>query len=220
MTAWQSKVVNVAIAASALAVAAWLQMPATVPATVVVAPAAPPVPVVTTEPVAVYVFDAAGKRAAHDVEVAAGKMPVGSWRVQGVPKEGEAGWWRTIVVTEDGKPIPPPLPPSPGPKPPEPPPGPTLPATAVTYVYEKDTTPIPSAVMAGLNRLNREKKLLATLHEIDTTDGTSEIPDQYKVAVAAAKEAGLPALVVTAGSVVVKVVKAPTTVEQVWEAAL
>jgi hypothetical protein len=97
-------------------------------------------------------------------------------------------------------------------------PDPTTKATAATYVYEKDTTAIPAAVMAGLNRLNREKKIIATVFEQDTTDGTNEIPEQYKAAVAEAKKAGLPCLVVLAGANVLGVVKAPTTVEQVWEA--
>jgi hypothetical protein len=95
---------------------------------------------------------------------------------------------------------------------------PTTKATAATYVYEKDATAIPAAVMAGLNRLNREKKIIATVFEQDTTDGAGEIPDQYNAAVAEAKKAGLPCLVVMAGANVLGVVKNPTTVEAVWEA--
>ena len=91
-------------------------------------------------------------------------------------------------------------------------------ATSATYVYEKDTTAIPAAVMAGLNRLNREKKVIATVFEQDTTDGAGEIPDQYKTAVAEAKKAGLPSLVVMSGANVVEVVKNPTTVDQILEA--
>ena len=95
---------------------------------------------------------------------------------------------------------------------------PSTKAVAATYVYEKDQGTPPPPVMAGLNRLNRERKILATIFEQDTKDGTGEIPEQYKAAVTAAKEAGLPALVVTASGAVVKVVKAPTTEAAVWEA--
>lgn len=91
-------------------------------------------------------------------------------------------------------------------------------ATSVTYVYEKDDTAIPPPVLAALDKLNREKKILATTFEDDTKDGTGEVPDQYKVPLAAATGAGLPALVVTAGDKVLTVVKSPTTLEQVMEA--
>lgn len=97
----------------------------------------------------------------------------------------------------------------------KPPVVPATPGTAATYVYEKDQHIVPAAVMSGLNKLNREKKVRATLFEQDTLDGTDQVPDQYKVPLAAAKEAGLPALVVTNGANVVRVVKSPTTEEQV-----
>ena len=92
-------------------------------------------------------------------------------------------------------------------------------ATSATYVYEKDATAVPSEVMSGLNRLNRERKIVATLFEQDSTDGDAQVPDQYKIPVAKAKEAGLPALVVLAGDKVLAVVKDPKTEKQVWEAA-
>jgi len=98
-------------------------------------------------------------------------------------------------------------------------PVPTPSNAAVTYVYEKDNGEPSSGVMAGLNRLNREKNLKATIFEEDTVDGSGQVPDQYKVALDAARAAGLPALVVTAGEKVVNVVKNPTTAEQVWGAA-
>lgn len=91
-------------------------------------------------------------------------------------------------------------------------------ATACVYIYEKDDSAIPPPVLAALDKLNREKKIIATTFEDDTLDGTGQVPDQYKVPLAAANEAGLPALVVTAGDTVLKVVKAPTTLEQVLEA--
>lgn len=91
-------------------------------------------------------------------------------------------------------------------------------ATAAVYIYEKDTTAIPPAVGAALNRLNREKQIVATLFEQNTTDGTGETPKQYVVPLAAAKQAGLPALVVTAGEKVLRVVVDPQTEAQVMEA--
>ena len=81
-------------------------------------------------------------------------------------------------------------------------------ATAATYLYEKDLHQIPSPVLAALNQLNRRTPpVLATTFEVDTKDGDQQIPDQYKVAVEAAKE--LPSLVVQAGQSVLKVVKDP-----------
>lgn len=90
-------------------------------------------------------------------------------------------------------------------------------ATAVTYVYEKDSTTIPPPVLAALDKLNR-RGIIANPFEQNTTDGTGDVPEQYKIPLAAAKEAGLPSLVVTAGPKVLKVVKAPLTEEAVLEA--
>lgn len=91
-------------------------------------------------------------------------------------------------------------------------------ATAATYIYEKDNTAIPAPVSAALNRLNRERKIVATSFEEDTLDGSGQVPDQYEVPLVAARAAGLPALVVTAGSNVLRVVKDPRTEQQVFEA--
>ena len=86
----------------------------------------------------------------------------------------------------------------------------TAPAvTAAVYVYEKDATSIPTGVVVGLNLLNRERGVVATLLEADATDGDGEIPDQYRPALLAAKDRGLPALVVLSGSTVVSIVQAP-----------
>lgn len=96
--------------------------------------------------------------------------------------------------------------------------------TTVTYVYDFRNNPTPSsAVNAALNKLNRERDVTATLFEQGTFDGDDETPDQYKAALAAAKEKGLPALVVLAGSKVLRVIpdrnESPLTVEAIWEAA-
>ena len=98
------------------------------------------------------------------------------------------------------------------------PPVPVVKATAATFVYEKSDHVVPSAVLSALNKLNREKGIIATVFEEDTTDGTGEVPTQYQAALAAAKAAGLPALVVTAGKDVLRVVKNPKTGQEVLEA--
>jgi len=87
----------------------------------------------------------------------------------------------------------------------------------VTYVYEKDDTAVPRPVSFALTQLN-EQGIVATELEHETVDGTGEVPEQDKIALAAAKEAGLPALVVQAGEVVVRVVKNPKTEADVMEA--
>ncbi len=96
---------------------------------------------------------------------------------------------------------------------------PLQPVTSATYVYEKDDSAIPSGVMGGLNRLNREGKIVATIVDKDVVDGNGQTPEQYKVPIASAKEAGLPSLVVMGGSKVIRVVKSPKTEEEVMEAA-
>lgn len=112
---------------------------------------------------------------------------------------------------------PPPTLPPPAIPPPETKPAPATPGMAVTYVY-KSRTPVPGEVLAGLNRINREKGIRATLCDDDPQDGTNDIPDQYKLAVAAAREKGLPSLVIVAEGKVVKVVPDPKTEAEVWGA--
>lgn len=90
--------------------------------------------------------------------------------------------------------------------------------TAVTYVYEKDDTDVPKGVEAALNDLNR-RGILATSFEVDTKNGNGDVPAQYVVPKRAAEEAGLPALVVTAGEEVLRVVSAPETKDEALEAA-
>tara|TARA_R100000306_G_C4314674_1_gene111997 strand:- start:260 stop:640 length:381 start_codon:yes stop_codon:yes gene_type:complete len=89
----------------------------------------------------------------------------------------------------------------------------------VVYVYEKDDGPVPRPVAGALMEinLNEELKIEATEFESDTVDPDGDVPEQYQAALAAAKEAGLPALVVLAGDTVVKVIKNPSTMEQVME---
>lgn len=92
-------------------------------------------------------------------------------------------------------------------------PAPATKVSAATYVVERGTIVHP-AVQAAINDLNR-KGILATLVYASTTDGTGEGPAQYKAAIAAAKEAGLPALVtLNAEHKVIKTTRNPTT--QSW----
>lgn len=91
--------------------------------------------------------------------------------------------------------------------------------TAVVYVHEQRQTPVPPAVMSGLNRLNVERKIVATIFDKDSKDGDGKTPEQYVKPLAAANESGLPSLVVMAGDTVRRVVKDPKTEEQVMEAA-
>lgn len=105
--------------------------------------------------------------------------------------------------------------------PPKNPPGPPeeTKVTQVTYVYEKDETAVPREVAKALGDINAKYLgVVASEFEDDTTAGGGAVPAQYRVALAEARKAGLPALVVQAGAKVVKVVKAPTTETQVTEA--
>ena len=110
--------------------------------------------------------------------------------------------------------------PVPTPQPnPTPQPTPIQAATAVTYIYEKDQNSVPPQVLSGLNRLNREQGIVATIFEVDTKDGTGDTPEQYKVPVAAAKTAGLPTLVTTGKErQVLRVIRNPKSEAEVMEA--
>lgn len=94
----------------------------------------------------------------------------------------------------------------------------TGPATAAVYVYEKDDHAIPAHVTAAINRLNRERKIVATLLEDDTTNGDGEIPAQYRRALEAARKAGLPCLVAMAEGQVIRATPSPGTEAAVMEA--
>lgn len=91
-------------------------------------------------------------------------------------------------------------------------------ATAAVYVYEKDESAIPVGVTVGLDRLNRERRIVATLLEADTTDGSGDVPEQYREALAAATASGLPALVVLSGTTVLSVTPAPVDADAILRA--
>jgi hypothetical protein len=88
---------------------------------------------------------------------------------------------------------------------------------SATYFYEKDQTAIPSAVEAAIDQINR-LGIKANIIDDDTTDGTDEIPEQYKLALPAAREAGLPSFVTYTKDKVIKVIKAPKTDLELLEA--
>jgi hypothetical protein len=91
-------------------------------------------------------------------------------------------------------------------------------ATAAVYVYEKDAGGVPPFVSVAVNRLNRERKVVATLFEDDTTDGDGDVPEQYRSALDAARKAGLPAVVAIAGRTVIRVTPRPASEAAVMEA--
>lgn len=113
-------------------------------------------------------------------------------------------------------------PPGPGPNPsPNPTPNPSK-ITAAIYVYEKSQSAVPRPVAAAISRLNVDRSaggFSGSIVEQDVVTGGGTVPKQYAPAIEAAKKEGLPALVIMAGEAVVKVVKNPTTEEQVMEAA-
>jgi hypothetical protein len=90
--------------------------------------------------------------------------------------------------------------------------------TAVTYVYEKDQNPVPPQVVKALADINKEGLAVATYFDDDNTSGKDTVPEQYKVALSAAKQEGLPCLVVVYSSGPPKVVKDPKTTQEVMEA--
>lgn len=93
------------------------------------------------------------------------------------------------------------------------------PVKRVTYVYEKDDGEIPSEVAVALDRLNRDRKIMATKFEDDSTDGDDQVPEQYKAALAIAREFGEPILVIEfIDGRTPLYVKGPTTKEQVLQA--
>jgi hypothetical protein len=86
--------------------------------------------------------------------------------------------------------------------------------TAAPYIYEGKQTSVPPPVSSALSKLNA-MDIMATAIDDDVVNAGGKIPKQYEKAIPAAREAGLPCLVVMAGDKVVKIVKGPTTEEQV-----
>ena len=81
-------------------------------------------------------------------------------------------------------------------------------ADRATYVHEQRAGDVPADVKAAISKLN-ERGILATTFDKDTLDKLGGVtPEQYKIALAAAKV--LPSLVVQGGPKVLKVVEKPT----------
>ena len=87
--------------------------------------------------------------------------------------------------------------------------------TAAYYIFEKDDGAVPVPVQTALDKLVREKKIDARPIEQDVTDGTDRTPEAFKAPIAAAKQAGLPAFVVLAGTEILSVTKSPATEEAI-----
>jgi hypothetical protein len=77
---------------------------------------------------------------------------------------------------------------------------------------------VPAFVTSVLNKLNHERKIVATLFEADEYDGTGQVPEQYRLVLQAARKTGLPAMVSMAGTTVLRVVTKPTSEAAVMEA--
>lgn len=120
-----------------------------------------------------------------------------------------------VVVDPADRPPAPEVPPVVEPVDPSPPPAPIIKPTLCLYCHEKDDGAVPSGVSAALDEINRKHGVRANVFENDTTNGDGEIPEQYRGAVKAAREAGLPCLVVMGGDVVLKIMRAPKTKEEV-----
>lgn len=86
--------------------------------------------------------------------------------------------------------------------------------TAVHYFLEKDKDAPRSPILSALDKLN-SKGVVANMVEVDTKDGTGEVPEQYKVSLPAAIEKGIPAVVALSGSKVSKVLSGQATEEEV-----
>lgn len=95
---------------------------------------------------------------------------------------------------------------------------PTDPLMRVTYIYEKNQSPVPQQVSAAIAKLNERPGLVAAEFERDTKDGNNKMPEQFKIAAEAAEKAGLPALVIQKDDIIYRVLESPTTEKEIMEA--
>jgi len=171
-----------------------------------------------------------GKPAALDKELSMSVSPW-EWRLRLTLTPAQPGCYVVVCdwnqepyglalhrVTIGGTAPVPPIVPNPDDPNPPPIPNPNRTALRATYVFEKDQSSPPRAVQSALQQLNAAGSVVASDFEDDTVDGTGEVPDQYVVAAAEAKKAGIPVLVVEFSDGTVRVVKDPKTAEQVTEA--
>ncbi|MBK7363043.1 MAG: hypothetical protein IPJ01_12170 [Micavibrio sp.] len=103
--------------------------------------------------------------------------------------------------------------PGPGPNPNQP--GPLSPSAVrkVVLIYEKDQSQVSPQLRQAIHNLNvGSSGVVASVFEVDSTNGGGAIPKQFEAAVKAAKDAGLPALVsLGANDVVLRTVRNPST---------
>lgn len=98
-------------------------------------------------------------------------------------------------------------------------PAPSTQIKAITYIFDKSKTAPPPGVVKGLDRLNREKKIKATMLEDPSNNENGRVAKQYERALAAAKSAGMPVAVVEYTDGSTKTVADPRTDEQMWSLA-
>lgn len=87
------------------------------------------------------------------------------------------------------------------------------------YIYDHPDMAVPSEVRNAIDILNQRKGFQATIHEKDSLTGDGKVPEQYVVPIEEAEKVGLPAFVVTGNGKAIRVVKSPTTVDEILEAA-
>ncbi len=187
-------------------------------------PLPPPAPVIDVDVESWAVYDVNKTRITDaNIEKAFSAVEIGTFYADGRAKPGKKGKRFKVTVENDGPTTTPVVidPNKPTPNKPDEPETPVTPfrkTDRVTYVYEKDDGTPPPAVAKAIDTLHRQG-ITATIFEEDTTDGTGQTPDQYKIALDAARKSGLPSLVVQAGPVVKLVNTKPTTEADVIEAA-
>jgi hypothetical protein len=183
-----------------------------------------PAPVLVVAPELWIPFSPDNKRLDSPALIGAAGEKDGTYMLLGLPKPGDVPQYRLITIVTLTGPRPPPVvvtPPvvTPEPKPDDPVvPVPNSEITAAVWVYEKDDGEPPSSVRVALDRLNRERKILATTFDDDSVDGDGEVPDQYKAPLEAAKNYQLPVLVLMKRSGPPEVIRAPKTEQEVWDA--
>lgn len=146
-------------------------------------PADPPAPVVTADPEMVIVISD-GKRVPDEaIEKAAAKLTVGSYTVQAIPRPGEAGWTRFVVVSDSPGPViptppqpVPPLPVPPQPQPPQPTPPPAVEGKRAMLIVREsgDDTPAFARLVNALRNGPSADYLKSKGHSFDMLDAQAQ----------------------------------------------
>jgi hypothetical protein len=90
------------------------------------------------------------------------------------------------------------------------PPGPML----VVVVYESSEMPLPTQTYDARPKIEEAGHEFRVVDD-DVEDGDGQMPDELKLAIPAAREHGLPALVVQSGDEILKVLDLPETAEEI-----